>query len=76
MFSAKMLGVLILGVPALVVAWLLLWRNNRPVFFFALALILVGLGYLASTGATDDIANAVLGGAPAPATTPATSPAN
>lgn len=61
MLTPKFLGVLMLGAPLLVAAWALLWRNNRQVFFFALALILVGLGYLAATGATDEIANAVLG---------------
>ncbi|MGD9784336.1 MAG: hypothetical protein AB7E80_13165 [Hyphomicrobiaceae bacterium] len=61
MMSAKLAGVLILGLPLLLVAWGLLWRRHRQVFFFALALILVGLGYLSATGATDDIAHKVLG---------------
>jgi hypothetical protein len=38
------------------------------VFWFALALILVGLGYLMATGATDDIARSVV---PAPMLQPA-----
>jgi len=73
MMSAKFVGVLILGIPLLALAWLLLWQRQRQVFFFALALILVGLGYLAATGATDDIAHAVLGTAldAPPAATPA-----
>jgi hypothetical protein len=61
MFSAKLAGALIVGVPLLVVAWVALRRQPRPLFVFALALIGVGLGYLAATGATDDIANRVLG---------------
>jgi len=57
-------GALIVGVPAVLIAWLALWRWHRQVFWFALALIVVGLGYLASTGALADIANMILGGAP------------
>lgn len=69
----KLAGPALVAVPLLVVAWVLLWRRSRPVFWFALALIVVGTGYLTATGATDDIARAVLGskapaaGAPAPA---------
>lgn len=58
--SPKWLGALILGIPLLIVAWALLWRRNRPVFWFALALIAVALGYLMATGATDDIANRLI----------------
>ncbi|MCB1521497.1 MAG: hypothetical protein KDJ37_13095 [Hyphomicrobiaceae bacterium] len=59
--TPKILGIVILGLPLLLVAWAALWRRHRPVFYFALALIVVALGYLAATGATDDIAQAVLG---------------
>ena len=55
--SPKILGALLLGIPLLVAAWALLRRRNRPVFWFALALIALALGYLMATGATDDIAN-------------------
>jgi dipeptide/tripeptide permease len=68
--SAKLAGAVILGVPLVVVAWIALWRRLRPVFWFALALIVVAVGYLMATGATDDIARSVLPGAvlqPAPA---------
>ena len=54
--TPKILGAAILGIPLLVAAWALLWRRSRPVFWFALALIVVALGYLMATGATDDIA--------------------
>ena len=54
--SPKIAGAIIAGVPLLAIAWALLWRRNRPVFWFALALIAVALGYLMATGATDDIA--------------------
>jgi dipeptide/tripeptide permease len=68
MLSAKLAGAVILGVPLIVLAWAALWRRQRPVFWFALALILVGLGYLIATGATDDIARSVV---PAPVLQPA-----
>ena len=70
MITAKIIGALILGLPAVVVAWAVLWRRQRAVFFFALTLILIGLGYLMATGATDDIARTVvpgLVGTPVPA---------
>lgn len=56
MLTPKIAGAVLLGIPLLIVAWALLWRRNRPVFWFALALIAVALGYLMATGATDDIA--------------------
>lgn len=57
----KLSGAALVAVPLLLVAWAMLWRRSRPVFWFALALIVVGTGYLAATGATDDIARAFLG---------------
>lgn len=62
MISAKLAGAVIFGVPLILVAWVLLRRQTRAVFWFAVALILVGLGYLAATGATDDIARSILPG--------------
>lgn len=62
--NAQILGSLILVVPALLIAWAALWRRNRPVFWFALALIVVATGYLNVTGATRDI-GVRFGGAPA-----------
>lgn len=56
MLTPKIAGAVLLGIPLLIVAWALLWRRNRPVFWFALALIAVAVGYLMATGATDDIA--------------------
>jgi hypothetical protein len=55
--SPSIIGALIAGIPAVIIAYLALWRRAAPVFWFALALIIVGLGYLAATGATADIAN-------------------
>jgi dipeptide/tripeptide permease len=54
-------GAFIVALPAVVLALLLFWRSLRPVFWFALALIAVGVGYLVSTGATADIAHLVMG---------------
>ena len=59
--TPSIIGALIAGIPAIIVAYLALWRNTAPVFWFALALIVVGLGYLAATGATADIALFFLG---------------
>jgi hypothetical protein len=68
MIPAKIAGAVILGVPLVLAAWLLLRRQPWPVLWFALALILVGLGYLMATGATDDIARSIV---PAPVLQPA-----
>jgi hypothetical protein len=58
--SPTLAGALVLGLPLVFLAWALLWRRLRPVFFFALAAIVVALDYLAATGATADIAGWVL----------------
>ncbi len=60
MIPAKIAGALILAIPLLLIAWIAL-RRQRPVLLFALAMILVGVGYLMTTGATDDIAHLVFG---------------
>jgi dipeptide/tripeptide permease len=60
MIPAKIAGAVILGVPLVVLAWASLRRQPRPIFWFALALILVGLGYLMATGATEDIARSIV----------------
>jgi MYXO-CTERM domain-containing protein len=62
MIPAKLAGAVILGVPLIVLAGAALWRRQRPAFWFALALILVGLGYLMATGAADDIARSIVPG--------------
>jgi hypothetical protein len=54
------LGGFIIGIPALVIAYVALWNRQRSVFYFAVALILVGVGYLVATGAAADIARLVL----------------
>lgn len=73
-------GLLTLGVP-LVLLGLILLRRNVPVLVFYFVAIIVGLGYLTSTGAVDEIGEAALeqtgfatdtsGIAPAPAPAPA-----
>ena len=60
MITAKLAGAVIVAVPAIVLAWALLWRRQRPIFWFAAALILVGAGYLAATGAADEIAQRLI----------------
>jgi dipeptide/tripeptide permease len=62
MIPAKIAGAVILGIPLILVAYAGLWRRQRPIFWFALALIVVGLGYLTATGATDDIARSIMPG--------------
>jgi dipeptide/tripeptide permease len=68
MIPAKIAGAIILGMPLIVTAWVLLRQQPRPVLWFTLVLMLVGLGYLMATGATDDIARSIV---PAPALQPA-----
>lgn len=70
MIPPVVLGALIVGVPAALVAYLTLFKAPRAILWFALALIAVGLGYLAATGALVDIADAVLGNEPLPVTEP------
>lgn len=53
--NANLVGSLILALPALALAFAFLWRRNRPVFWFAAAMILLGVGYLWATGAAGDI---------------------
>lgn len=69
--TASVVGGLIVGLPAVLLALLLFWRRLRPVFWFALALTAVGLGYLASTGALSDIGNVFINETPIPVETPA-----
>lgn len=68
--STKLIGSAILAVPALLLAWALLWKRQRQVFWLAAALIVVGTGYLAATGAADDVARRI-----APSLIAATPPA-
>jgi hypothetical protein len=59
-YSGEIVGAAVVGVPALFLAWGFLWRKHRPVFWFAVALTLVGVGYLVASGAAVDIARAIV----------------
>ena len=67
-------GILVLTLPILLVGYLLL-RRMLPVYWFLVALVLVGTGYLVVTGAATDVGRATLamvgGGGKAPAIKPA-----
>ncbi len=56
---ADVFGALVIALPILIVALLAFWRRQKPVFFFVLATLIVGLGYLMVTGATTDVAKSV-----------------
>jgi hypothetical protein len=56
MIPADIAGALVLAVPALIAAWVVLRRQGMALFWFAAAMIVVGVGYLAATGAAADIA--------------------
>ena len=58
--NADLAGAIILGVPLLVAAWVLLRQQPRAIFLFAIALLVVGMGYLVAVGATGDIARKVM----------------
>ncbi|HEY8246899.1 MAG TPA: hypothetical protein VIG38_06425 [Hyphomicrobium sp.] len=61
MNSADLIGALVLGVPALIIAYVSFFWRRRPIFWFVVALVLVGLGYLASTGALREIGTLIMG---------------
>ena len=61
MISPTVIGALAIAVPALFIAYVAFWFRRRPIFWFVVALLIVGLGYLASTGALREIGILVLG---------------
>lgn len=68
--NASLAGALIIAVPAVVVAWAVLWRRYRPVLWSVLAMIAVATGYLVATGAAREVGLRLapaLVSAPAPA---------
>lgn len=73
MMDPTIIGALVVGIPALLIAYVAFWGRQRSIFWFVLALVVAGLGYLGSTGALADIANLILGSAPSqtPVITPA-----
>lgn len=54
--NADLAGAIILGVPLYIAAWVLLHRQPRAIFLFAIVLLAVGMGYLAAVGVTGSIA--------------------
>jgi hypothetical protein len=62
MNPADLAGAFIVGVPLYVLAWVLLRKQPRPIFLFAVVLLAVGIGYLSATGATGDIARKIMPG--------------
>jgi hypothetical protein len=61
MISADLIGALAIAVPAIIVAYVAFFWRRRPIFWFVLALVLVGLGYLQSTGALPNVGAAIVG---------------
>jgi dipeptide/tripeptide permease len=66
MTPADIAGAVLLGLPLYVTAWLVLRKQPRAIFYFALALLAVGLGYLTAVGASGDIARKLAPGQFAP----------
>jgi hypothetical protein len=61
MISPELIGAGVLAVPAIFIAYVAFFWRRRPIFWFVVALVLVGLGYLYSTGALRDIGISVIG---------------
>lgn len=75
--NETIIGILVIGVPALLIGGILLGRY-RPVFWMFFAALIIGLGYLTTTGTVDDIGKQAIGYVgtpPPPAVTPAAAPA-
>lgn len=74
--NETVIGILTIGVPALLVGGILLARY-RPVFWMFFAALVIGLGYLTTTGTVDEVGKQAIGyiGTPAPEATPAVAPA-
>jgi hypothetical protein len=73
------IGLLVLGVPALLIGGLIL-KRWKPVLWMYIAALAVGLWYLTGTGAVQDVGKEAMGYIPtsasalAPAATPAAAP--
>lgn len=63
MIPPELVGAVILGVPAIFLAYVAFFFRRRPIFWFIVALVVVALGYLYATGALVDIGNAIIGDA-------------
>lgn len=53
--NATILGGLILGVPLLLIGIYFFWRRWRTIFWMYFGALLLGLGYLTTTGALHDM---------------------
>lgn len=60
MTLATLVGCLFIAAPTILLAWFLLRRRARLLFYFAWAMVIVQLGYLVTTGAAEDIGKKVL----------------
>lgn len=63
MLTAELIGAAIIVVPAIFIAYLFFFWRRRAIFWFIVALVLVGTGYLYSTGALHNIGTALIGDA-------------
>jgi outer membrane biosynthesis protein TonB len=72
--NETVIGILAIAVPALLIGGILLGRY-RPVFWMYFAALVIGIGYLYTTGTVDDVGKQAIGyvGTP-PAATPAAAP--
>jgi hypothetical protein len=61
MSAGQMIGLITLAVLAYGTVLMALWKQPRPIKWLAVALITVGLGYLATTPAPESIAQSVFG---------------
>ena len=61
MISPELIGAAVLVVPAILIAYIAFFWRRRPIFWFVVALALVGTGYLYSTGALRDIGVSIIG---------------
>ena len=58
---ATLMGVVMLGAVSYAIAVIALWRQPRAIKWFAIALITVGLGYLATTEVPMMVSKATIG---------------
>ncbi len=59
-YIPTLLGCLIMAIPAILLAWIA-FRRERAIFWFAVTMIFVGLGYLATTPTPEGVAKVVMG---------------
>ncbi len=57
----QLLGLAVMAAIAGLVSGFLLWKQSRAIKWFAVGLILVGLGYLATTPSPTELARVIFG---------------